>query len=377
MRRWILVGLGAFLALVLVVRLLAPIVALRFVNDILATLPDYDAHAADVDLEILSGNIVIRGLEVVRPGVEGPHFLDIDAVVVHPLLQPAMHGEHILDLDLFEPHVAFVVGPDDSRSQLWIDPTWVSDLLRRFPATIDRLGIARGEARYIDESAKPKVDLTLDHIAIGGTNLSNLAHDPKPLFGHIAANAQLFEEGKLEAVIDLDPYAESPHFALQAKAASISLPALDAAFRAYGHFDVEAGSASGTMSLTASGGGYKGVADPVIAHLEVVRLETDPQDKKNPLRFVWESLIGTVANVASVATPGTDRIELHVPLQGRFDDKSLVLVVLKILPRAWFGTLLHALEAATASGKEAAQLIAETVPIAKSEKADSHDHRRR
>src|SRR5436190_800363 len=160
MRRWILVGLGAFLALVLVVRLLAPIVALRFVNDILATLPDYDAHAADVDLEILSGNIVIRGLEVVRPGVEGPHFLDIDAVVVHPLLQPAMHGEHILDLDLFEPHVAFVVGPDDSRSQLWIDPTWVSDLLRRFPATIDRLGIARGEARYIDESAKPKVDLT-------------------------------------------------------------------------------------------------------------------------------------------------------------------------------------------------------------------------
>ena len=47
-------------------------------------------------------------------------------------------------------HVAFVVGPDDSRSQLWIDPTWVSDLLRRFPATIDRPAAVRAERTAVD-----------------------------------------------------------------------------------------------------------------------------------------------------------------------------------------------------------------------------------
>src|ERR1051325_7718447 len=110
--RWLLGVAFALAVLAFVGIVVVPIVALRFLNGVLATLPDCDASAADLDLLPLEGAVAVDGIRFVRREVpDASPFLEIQRVVVTPHLGTLLHGDRIVDIVLEAPTLTYVVGP--------------------------------------------------------------------------------------------------------------------------------------------------------------------------------------------------------------------------------------------------------------------------
>jgi hypothetical protein len=308
MKRWLL-GLALALAVVaFVVIMVVPIVALRFVNGVLATSPDYHASADDLDLLPLDGAVAVDGIRFVRLEVpDASPFLEIQRVIVTPHLGAMLHGDRIVDIVLEAPKLTYVVGPTAATSQTGIDPEWVAAVLRQYPATVDHLRIVSGTVSYHDVSASPDVVLSLTGLDVIGTNLANLTHVPEEKFAHLTAKGDVLESGALELHMDLAPYQHAPTFTLHADVRHVPLVRMNNALRAYGNFDVQAGTASVAIAMTAADGGYSGKVDPVLTDVKVVQLSKEPELEKHPLRFAWEALIGTAKDVAEIVTPRPER----------------------------------------------------------------------
>jgi hypothetical protein len=377
MKRWMLgVLLGAVVLLFLAVVVL-PVVALRLVNGVLATAPDYVASAADFDLLPLEGAVAVDGIRFVRPEVpDAAPFLEVQRVVVTPHLGTMLRGDRIIDVVVEAPTITYVVGPTAATSQTGLDPEWVAAVMREYPVTVDHLRLVRGTANYHDVAASPDVALALTGLDVEGTNLANLTHSQEEKFAHVTAKADVLESGELELDMDLAPYQKEPTFELHANVRHVPLVRMNSALRAYGGFDVQAGSASAAITMTASDGAYSGKAEPVLADVKVVKLDEEPELKRKPLKLAWEAIIGTVKDVAEIVSPGpNDQVELPVELKGRFDGPSLIGNLVTLLPKAWFGSLLHAFGTASASGKKADRLREEAVPIAERESQAPDDDR--
>jgi hypothetical protein len=374
MKRWLLGVALALAVLAFVVFVVVPIVALRFLNGVLATVPGYAASAADLDLLPLEGAVAVDGIRFVRSEVpDASPFLEIQRVVVTPHLGTMLHGDRIVDVVLEAPTLTYVVGPTPATSQTGLDPEWVAAVLRKYPATIDHLRIVRGTVSYHDVAASPDVALSITGLDVIGTNFANLTHVPQEKFAHLSAKGKVLESGELALDMDLAPYEQAPTFTLHADVRHVPLVRMNSALRAYGDFDVQAGTASVAIDMTAAKGGYSGKVDPVLTDVKVVELSHEPELKKHPLRLAWEAIIGTAKDVAEIVTPGpNDQVRLPLEIHGRFDGPSLVSNLVDILPKAWFGSLLHAFGTTEAASERADRLRKEAVPIAERESEASH-----
>ena len=191
---------------------------------------------------------------------------------------------------------------------------------------------------------------------------------PEEKFAHLTAKGNVLESGELALDMDLTPYEQAPTFTLHADVRHAPLVRMNNALRAYGDFDVQAGTASVAIDMTAAKGSYSGKIDPVLTDVKVVELSHEPELKKHPLRLAWEALIGTAKDVAEIVTPGpNDQVRLPLEIHGRFNGPSLVTNLVDILPKAWFGSLLHAFGTTEAASERADRLRKEAVPIAERE----------
>jgi hypothetical protein len=371
MRRSVLWVAFAVAAIAFVVLVAAPIQALRFLNGVLATAPDYVASADDLDLLPFEGAVAVDGIRFVRPGVaDAPPFVEIQRVIVTPHLGALLRGDRIVDVRIEAPRIAYVVGATPAKSQTGLEPAWVEAVLRQYPVTVDHLRVVRGTAEYRDVAASPQVSIPITDLSLEGANLANLTHATEEHFAHVEATAQLLGSA-LDLAMDLAPYEAAPTFVLRAHARDVPLAGLASALRAYGGFDVQAGTATATIALRAADGRYSGTVEPVLAGVDVVRLSEDRDLRRRPLRLAWEAIVGTAKDLAEIVSPGPqDQVRLPFELEGRFDGPSLVSNLVSVLPKAWFGSLLHAFTSATASAREADRTRAAAVPIAERESAE-------
>lgn len=354
MKRWLL-GVLAIVVVLFVLVVVAPIAALRFLNGILATAPGYVATAADLHLLPLEGAVAVDRVRFVRPEVpDASPFLEVERVVVTPHLRPLLHGDVIVDVVVDAPTVTLVVGPTEATSQKGIDPEWVAGVLRDYPVTFDHLRLTRGTVSFHDIAAKPDVALALTGLEVEGTNLSNLAGSPEEKFAHVTAKAAVLESGALEAEIDLASYLQALTFSLEANVRHVPLVRMNSALRAYGGFDVGAGTATVAMTMTATDGGYSGKADTVLTHVKLAASEQqqEVETKKKTFQFAKEAVMGAGKNVAEVTSKGDDQVRVPLKLQGHLDGPTLIGDVTSVLPKSWFGSLLHAVNPISGDGEK-------------------------
>ena len=353
MKRWLL-GVLAVVVVLFVLVVVAPIVALRVVNGVLATAPNYVASAADLHLLPLEGSVAVDGIRFVRPEVpDASPFLEVQRVVVTPRLGPLLRGDLIADVVVDAPTLTVVVGPTQATSQTGIDPEWVAAVWRDYPVIFDHLRLVRGTVNYHDVAAKPDVALALTGLEVEGTNLANLAESAEEKFAHLTAKAAVLESGSLEAEIDLASYMQALTFTLQANVARVPLVRMNSALRAYGGFDVGAGSATVALALTATDGDYSGKAETVLTHVKFAAPDEASEPKKKPFQFAQEAMMGAGKDVAEVASKGDDQIRVPIKVHGHLDGLSLIGDLTGVVPKTWFGSLLPAPAPASDSDKKA------------------------
>jgi hypothetical protein len=178
------------------------------------------------------------------------------------------------------------------------------------PLDLNRFEIRNGRIQYIDENSHPKVDVTLTHAHVVGTNLRNSYDSSALLPATIKAQGDVYE-GKLSFNMKINPLAKEPTFDLNAELLNTNLVKLNDFFKAYAKVDISHGTFGLYTEAAAKDGRFNGYVKPVIKDLKVLGKE-DKHD--NILRKIWEGFAGLLGN--AFKNQPHDRLATKIPFEG-------------------------------------------------------------
>lgn len=182
------------------------------------------------------------------------------------------------------------------------------------PLKVNRFEIQNGRVQYIDETSKPKVNITMTNTNVIATNLRNAYDSTAVLPAGIKATAEVYD-GELEFNMRLNPLADAPTFDMNAELTNTNLVKLNDFFQAYAKVDLNKGTLSAYTEVAAKDGKFKGYVKPLLKDLDVIGKE---DRKDNILRKLWEGFVGVAGQV--VENLKEDQVATKIPFEGKIKD---------------------------------------------------------
>ena len=206
-------------------------------------LTDYKGHIEDFRLFILGGNYYVEGLQLRKKTAPvGEDLLRIKEMKVHLSWRALFHRRVLLDATLREPQLNIFDSKNVEEKQNGSDESnWQTLLSSLFPFNLQSLSLEKGTFHFINKSAVPPVDLTLEQIDFVAHDLGNILQrdDPLPSSFNFAALIQ----GKSKIILSGKANLLTPPFALKADLdlGALSLNTLNPYFWNYGYFTIHRG----------------------------------------------------------------------------------------------------------------------------------------
>jgi len=303
----------AILVIIVAIRLILPYAVLHYANKTLATMDGYYGEVKDIDLAIIRGAYKIDSIYINKvdsaSGTQTPFFgaklIDL-SVEWKSLLEGSLVGE----LEFIEPTLRFTkdrVEPDELKK----DSTDFKKLLQDFmPLKVNRFEVRNGRIQYVDETTKPKVDITMTNTNIIALNLRNAYDSTAVLPASVDAKAKVYG-GTLSFFMKFNPLADSPTFDLNAELENTDLTQLNDFLQAYAKIDVNKGTFGLYTEVAAKEGKFKGYVKPILKDVDVLGKE-DRDD--NILRKTWEGFVAVVGQVFENIKK--DQVATKIPFEG-------------------------------------------------------------
>lgn len=312
------------IVLLVLARVIAPWVLEGVVNDRLARLEGYRGRVGDVDLALWRGTLYFDDLVVVK--LDSP--VPVPALFI-PRIRAALDwrallsGAIVAKVHLQSPVLRFVDAPTKAGQQLKPPPNLRQVVESLAPLDLNRLEIDDGRVHFQNFHARPRIDLFIRDLTVDAQNLRNVV-DPRALLpSTIQAHAR-FGQARTEAVFSLlmrvNPLLSPPQFMLEAEMKNLHLPELNPFLKNYATLDVERGRSELFVEAATARGRITGYVKPFIENLEVVDFKKD-LNEDSPIQFVWENIVGTVADVFK--NDGTQAA--RIPFSGNWKDPSVGL----------------------------------------------------
>lgn len=306
------------LVLLLAVRIAAPFVIRHAVNGRLARVEGYSGRIEGVNLRLFRGAYQLTGVSIFKR--EGPRLdplLAVDTIDFSLAWRELLNGRVVGDIVLIAPdlRVTTASAPADARGdgRRWQDA--VGDI---FPIEITRFEIMRGRVRFADETASPRVDLSLDEVELVATGLRNRPTDAESSPARLHAEAVTTGEGRLRVMMDGDLLAARPRFNLKVDWQDIRLPALNDFLEAYAGVDVSAGILKLYAEMSVRDGGFEGYVKPFF---EELAFENIRDADKNFARRLWEKIVAGTAAIMENDERG--QVATRIPFSGRFGETDV------------------------------------------------------
>lgn len=299
-------------------RIYLPYWVTDYVNQVLDDIPGYTGSVEDVDIHLYRGAYRIQKLKIVKEGEDIPvPFVDAVAVDFSVQWDALFDGRVVGEVELIRPVINFVVAVSDSTAaeQAGGEADWTEPIKELLPLKINRLTATNGKITYRDYAADPQVNISLDSIELQATNIDNAEHHDKALPSNIHATATSIGGGRLVLNAEANLLKEIPDFDMNASFEGVALPALNDFTNAYAKLDFEKGGFNLYSEMAVSKGILTGYMKPVLTDLKVVDFS---EDKKNPLKLVWESISGLILELFE--NHSKDQFATKVPMNGNLND---------------------------------------------------------
>jgi hypothetical protein len=203
------------------------------------------------------------------------------------------------------------------------------------PLEINRLEFRNGRLQYVDNTSKPKVNISMTDVNVVALNLRNSYDSAAVLPAKVNAHATVYD-GRLDLKMKLNPLAEEPTFDMNAEWKNTNLVKLNEFFQAYAKIDVNKGTFGLYTEIAAKEGSFTGYVKPLLEDVDVLGKE-DRDD--NILRKVWEGISGTVTEVFENQSKET--FATKIPFEGRMDDPkaNIFFAIAQVLENAFINAL--------------------------------------
>lgn len=306
----------AIIVILVLARIAAAQVLQWYVNTKLDESPDYAGQVGDIDLALFRGAYRIEDIEIMKitGSVPVPLFA-ARAVEFSVLWRALLNGAVVGEAVLHAPQINIVDSEDDSRKQTGEGGQWLTIIDDLFPVRIDRVSVNDGQVHFRNFDAEPRIDVYLSRIEGYAQNLANRQAMTESPIARIELKALAMEESDLSLRAALDPRSEKPTFDIDLRLLGLSIMQLDDFIRAYAPFDVEAGTLDIVSELAARDGKLEGYVKPIVYGLDVFKWSEDiEKDEDNPLRALWEGLVGLVAEL--LQNQPHDQLASNIPITG-------------------------------------------------------------
>lgn len=327
------------LVVLIAIRIALPYIVLHYANKTLAEMDGYYGHVEDVDLHIYRGAYQLDSLYINKvDSVSGDQteFFSAYKIDLSVEWEALLDGRIVGELDFRSPKLVFTKDKAEPGN-VAKDTNDFRKLLKDFmPLKVNRFEVFNGSIHYVDETAQPKIDISLDSTHILAYNLTNAAKIGDTLPSTVTASAYAYE-GELSFKMKLDPLAEDPTFDLEAEMKHLNLVLLNDYLKTYGNFDINKGTFGLFTEFAAKEGKFAGYVKPIIKNLDVV----GPEDKDDKFfERIWESVVGAAGVIFK--NQKKEQVATKVPIEGEFDNASVNSweAIFELLKNAFIQALL-------------------------------------
>jgi hypothetical protein len=346
-RKIIWIVAGSLLLLLIMLRIALPYILLRFVNRELTKIDGYTGKVEDIDVALIRGAYTIKKIHLDKTGSKIPvPFFSANTIDLSLQWNALFHGSIVGEIVVDHPTLNFVNGPSKQTSQTGVDKDWIDVVDDLLPLKLNRFEINNGEIHYRDYHSSPKVDIPSRDIHILAENLSNAKHQKELLPSTVNASAKIYG-GTASMKMKLDALNHTPTFDVNAEVKNLELKNLNDFLRAYGNFDVSEGNMGLYTEAAAKKGVISGYTKPIIKDLKVVNWQ---EDKKKPLKLIWESVVQAVAWVFK--NHSKDQLATKVEFEGNINNPDINVWFLlgQVLRNAFIQALYPSLENSVSIG---------------------------
>jgi uncharacterized protein involved in outer membrane biogenesis len=264
---------------VLVVRLALPGMVKNYVNKKLNELPGYTGHVADIDIALIRGAYVIKGLELRKKTDPAQYpFLQISHTDLSIEWKSLFKGRLVGEVIVTDASIHILATEDLSKEPS--KDSWTKTVKALMPMTINKLQINNGRFAYLDFEKKPHVNLHIDDLQLTALNLANVQKMNDPLPSTVTLTATSIGKGHLKSHMKVNVLKEIPDFDMGMELTSVNLLALNGFLEANLKFDIERGDLDVFSKLKMTDGQIDGYVKPFVKDLKVLNVKKDIKIRK-------------------------------------------------------------------------------------------------
>ncbi len=342
-KKRIYIILTSFLFIIIIVRLILPYYVLKYVNKSLAEMHGYYGQVYDVDLAIYRGAYKICDLYLNKVDTitkKQTEFFKVHNIDLSVEWRALFQGEFVGEIEFNSADLIFT--KDEAEiGEVKKDTTDFLEVLDDLmPLRINTFTVNDSRLHYVDNTSKPKVDVSMKNINMIAENLTNVKEENIALPSSLRATSDVYE-GTMTLNMKMNPLAKPIAFDLNAEVKNTNLKLLNDFLKAYGNFDVNKGRFGLYTELATKDNKFKGYVKPVITDLDVV----GPEDRNDAFfHKLWESLVGAAGVI--LKNPKEKQVATKIPLEGSFKDPEtdVVEAVWEVLRNAFIQALMPSID---------------------------------
>ena len=296
-------------------------VALHYANKSLSQLKGYKGSIKDIEIHLYRGAYRIDTLviEKVQDGSTQP-FFKANGIDISVEWKSLFKGSIVSEFYVEKPTINFIKQGKDVAAGG--DNDFISIIKGLSPITINRFEVGDGEVHYIDNTSKPKIDISAKNVNAKALNLRNVDDNKDKLPSSVYLFANTSGNGRIAGRMKINALKKTPDFDLNLELRHMDLTYLKDFTDAYGKFTFKRGQLYLSTELAMEDGHYNGYVKPVLENIKIIDLTPDtPEERKRGFfRRVWEVIVGTV--VAVVENKPKDRLATKIPIKGDVNSKE-------------------------------------------------------
>jgi hypothetical protein len=311
------------LALLILLRLFAPLAVKKGINYAISTTPGISGSVGDVDIALYRGAYQVNDIALyIEDGQQQKPLIKVSQLDISVLWSALLNGAVVAELAFTHPAFYYLdtAGQDTNvNPKVKDEKTWITLVKRLAPFSIDRVDIIDGVIALATFSDERKTITEIQEVNGQITNLTN----SRSFSGSLVT--QMAVQGKIAGVCPLamsgsyDPYARNPTFDFDVEMQRLPVKQIDHLISFYTPFDFEAGEVDFAMELAARQGQVQGYVEVGIYHLDVFDWQEDVvKDGDNPFEWLFEGLAGGMSEI--LENDKKDLLATRVPLEGKIDN---------------------------------------------------------
>jgi|26BtaG_2_1085354.scaffolds.fasta_scaffold00062_36 ABC-type multidrug transport system fused ATPase/permease subunit len=316
--------------LLIAFRLYLPTLVKQKVNQVLAEIPGYYGHVDDIDISLLRGAYVIKGMFLNKgTATSNVPFLEFPKSDISIEWKSLFHGKIVSEIFMENPEFNYVFEDQKEESGDADIEDWTKALTDLVPIDINHFEVHNGKVAFIQLSADPDIDLEINNLFLTADNLRNVVDKNTALPSPINASGVSVGNGNVLLDGNINLLKQIPDMDMSFSLENADITALNDFSKYYAGLDFDKGSFSVYSEVAIADGHFVGYIKPLLTDTKLI----GEGDKF--LEVLWEGFVGVFKFL--LKNQGTDTLATKVPIEGDLNDLKAGVwpTVLNIFKNGW------------------------------------------